>query len=110
MKVLFDECFPSGLRNEYSEHEVLTVYDMQWQGKKNGDLLTLAVENRFEVFVTIDKNLKYQLNTKKYRIGIIVLDIIKTKIEFIKPLKEEILRSISKIKPYEVIEIKQRKS
>ncbi len=36
-----------------------TVYE-------NGQLLKLALENGFEVFITTDKNLQYQQNIKKW--------------------------------------------
>ncbi len=78
---------------------------MAW--KKEWRLLKLAVENGFEIFITVDKNLKYQLNTRKFPIGILVLDIFRTKIEFIKPLTSKVLKAISAIKPHEILEIKE---
>ena len=39
MKILLDESLPRKLRNDFNEeHEVLTVRDMGWLGKKNGEL------------------------------------------------------------------------
>ena len=61
MKVLLDECVPRKLKRELTEHEVLTVTEYGWSGIKNGKLLTLA-EAEFDVFLTIDQNLKYQQN------------------------------------------------
>jgi len=107
MKILVDESLPIELKFEYSNHEVYTVNDMNWLGKKNGELLNLAVENGFEIFITIDKNLRYQLNTKKIPIGIIVLDLFRTKIEFIRPLTNKVLKTISLIKPCEIYELKE---
>ncbi len=106
MKILLDESLPINLKYEYTGYEVFTVNDMNWVGKKNGELLKLAVENNFDVFITVDKNLRYQLNTKKFAIGIIVLDVFRTKVEFIKPLKKRILELFSVIKPYEIHELK----
>jgi hypothetical protein len=39
--------------------EVRTVKDMDWLGKKNGELLGLAAFNGFDLFITLDKNLKH---------------------------------------------------
>lgn len=64
MKVLLDECVPRKLRRELTEHAVLTVTERGWSGIKNGELLALA-ETEFEVFLTVDQNLKYQQNLKK---------------------------------------------
>jgi predicted nuclease of predicted toxin-antitoxin system len=65
MKILLDESLPTKLC-EYiiEEHHVFTVRDMNWLGKKNGELLLLIIENNFEVFVTADRNLPYQQNLK----------------------------------------------
>jgi hypothetical protein len=63
MKVLLDECVPRKLRRELPEHEVLTVMEQGWSGIKNGKLLALAAPE-FDVFLTIDQNLKYQQNLK----------------------------------------------
>jgi predicted nuclease of predicted toxin-antitoxin system len=72
MKVLLDECVPRKLRRELAEHEVLTVTEQGWPGIKNGKLLALA-EAEFEIFLTVDQNLKYQQNLKDFHIGIILL-------------------------------------
>ncbi len=41
MKILHDESLPRKLRNDFGEgHEVRTVLDMGWLGKKNGELLS----------------------------------------------------------------------
>jgi len=36
-----------------AKHEVFTVRDKGWLGKKNGTLLRLMAEDNFEIFVTI---------------------------------------------------------
>ena len=41
--------------------EIATVQELGWTGIKNGELLRLA-ENDFDVFITSDKNLRYQQN------------------------------------------------
>ena len=74
MKILLDESLPTKLA-EYivKAHSVSTVRDMNWLGKKNGELLLLIVENSFEVFVTADKNLPYQQNLKEIPFTIAIL-------------------------------------
>lgn len=74
MKILVDESCPRKLRNDFGpEHEVWTVRDKGWLGKKNGELLRLMVEAGFELFVTVDRNLPYQQNTGNLPIPIVVL-------------------------------------
>ncbi len=74
MKILLDESLPRKLRYDFgTEHEVRTVRDMDWLGKKNGELLRLLTENNFELFVTVDRNLRYQQNLEKFEVTIFVL-------------------------------------
>jgi predicted nuclease of predicted toxin-antitoxin system len=39
MKLLLDENLPKHLKTDFPEHNVYTVRDMGWSGKKNGELL-----------------------------------------------------------------------
>jgi predicted nuclease of predicted toxin-antitoxin system len=74
MKILLDESLPRKLRNDFDEkHEVRTVRDMNWLGKKNGELLTLITDNHFDLFVTVDRNLPYQQNLQRLTLTIIIL-------------------------------------
>jgi predicted nuclease of predicted toxin-antitoxin system len=67
MKALLDENIDVRLKKYFdgSEHEVVTVKDMGWNGLKNGELLKRAAENSFDILVAVDKNLPYQQNTGK---------------------------------------------
>lgn len=74
MKLLLDENLPKKLKQHFLEHEIFTVADCGWQGKKNGELLALMLQNNFDVLITFDKNLQYQQNFQKYSIPVIVLN------------------------------------
>jgi len=50
---------------------------MNWLGMKNGELLSRAVENEFDIFISADKQIKYQQNLMKYGINIIILKLQK---------------------------------
>ncbi len=57
MKILLDESLPRKLKYDFGqEHEVRTVRDMLWLGKKNGELLKLMTDNNFELFITVNRN------------------------------------------------------
>jgi predicted nuclease of predicted toxin-antitoxin system len=75
MKILLDESLPRKLRSDFdSEHEVWTVRDKGWLGKKNGELLKLMIADNFELFITVDKNLPYQQNLERLPLTIFVLN------------------------------------
>jgi hypothetical protein len=46
---------------------------MDWLGKKNGELLGLAVFHGFNVLITLDKNLKFQQSIHKFDLKFIIL-------------------------------------
>ena len=64
MRILFDQGVPVPLRKYLSQLEVTTVYELDWSAFTNGDLIQKAEDSEFTVFVTTDKNLKYQQNRK----------------------------------------------
>lgn len=70
MKVLIDECVPLPLARVLVGHECTTAQACGWGGFKNGDLLRLA-EDEFDVFLTADKNLRYQQNLTARKLPII---------------------------------------
>jgi hypothetical protein len=72
MRVLLDECVPRRLKRELPGHEVRTATERGWSGVKNGRLLALA-EGEFDVFVTVDQNLKYQQNLTAFGIAVVLL-------------------------------------
>ena len=74
MKLLLDENLPKKLKSDFPNHEVFTVRDMNWNGKKNGELMLPMLENTFGAFITFDKNLQFQQNFKKYLIPVLVLN------------------------------------
>jgi predicted nuclease of predicted toxin-antitoxin system len=75
MKILIDEQLPTKLKFRFTdaEYEVTTVRDMDWLGKKNGELLKLMRSNQFDILLTNDKNLHYQQNIQS--LGISILNI-----------------------------------
>ena len=81
MKILLDECITKRLKPHLIEFEVFTVSEMKWNGIKNGKLMTLCVDNNFDLLLTIDKNLIFQQNLDKYKLTIAVLNSSTSKIE-----------------------------
>jgi len=73
MRILLDECVPYPLRQELPVHDVRTVPEMGWSGKKNGDLLPLITAHHFAVSLTTDQNLRHQQNLRTAGIAVIVL-------------------------------------
>jgi len=76
---------------------------MGWTSLENGDLIKAAIENKFDMQLTVDKKLESQQNISKYNITIVVFDVNQNKLEVIAPfipvLKEK-LNTFEKRKVY----------
>lgn len=73
MRILFDQGTPAPLRYQLQGHQVMLAYEQGWSTLQNGELLSAAEAAGFEVFVTTDKNLRYQQNLTNRKIALIVL-------------------------------------
>ena len=97
MKILLDENIDVNFVNEFQENEVKTVKGMNWMGKMNGELLSLAEMNGFEIFITLDSNLIYQQNLSKYNIFIIRLKAKDSKLPTLQKFLPLITNNIKRI-------------
>ncbi len=106
MKILLDESLPRKLKYDFDEsHDVFTVRDKAWLGKKNGELLKLMIDDGFDVFITVDRNLPYQQNLQQLEITIFVLCAFDNRRETLKALIPKIFERIDLGDLQKVIEI-----
>jgi hypothetical protein len=59
---------------------------MQWNGLRNGLLMSAAVGEGFDMLLTIDKNLEFQQNLKKHNIIVAVFEVRQNNIKLYEPL------------------------
>lgn len=91
MKILLDENVPAKLKFDFgAEYEVSTVKDIGWLGKKNGELLGLAAFNGFDIFMTLDKNLRNQQHLNKVDLKFILLFAKDNKHQTLQPYIDEV--------------------
>jgi len=104
MRLLLDECLPKPLRRHLAGHEVTTVPEAGFAGVKNGALLR-RMSGQFDVFVTVDANLKYQQNLSALKVGVVVLRAHSNDLSDLLPLVPRVLVALETIQPGVVIEI-----
>jgi hypothetical protein len=104
MKLLLDESIPRRLKGELSPHEVTTVPERGWAGKKNGELITLA-SGLFDVFIIVDQGLEYQQNLSNVEIAVVVLRARTNRFSDLKPLVPKILEALKDAEPGQVIHV-----
>lgn len=68
MRILFDHSCPYNLARHLAGHTVSTAEEYGWDRLTNGELLQEA-----DLLLTADKNLSYQQNLSRCKIGIAVL-------------------------------------
>ncbi len=104
MKLLLDECLPRKLKQGLVGLEVKTVPEMGWSGINNGNLL-LLIGSMFDVFITIDGNMRYQQNMGGRTFALIVLAAKDNTIETLLPLMKFVLEVLPSIEPGQVVAI-----
>jgi hypothetical protein len=98
VKVLLDECVDWRLGRDIVGHDVKTARQMGWAAIKNGELLALA-EKKFDVFVTVDRNLSFQQNLAALSIAIVVLHAKTNRLADLRPLVPKVLAAIESALP-----------
>ncbi len=104
MRVLLDENLPRGLASELTGHEVTTVQAAGWAGTKNGELLRRA-DTRFDVLMTMDRNLRYQQNLSALRLSILIVRARSNRMVHLRPLVGRILGALEELRPGQYREI-----
>jgi hypothetical protein len=73
MLILLDHSTPAPLASFLVGHTVTAARDRGWDRLSNGDLLIEAERAGFDVFITADKNIRYQQNLRGRKMAILVL-------------------------------------
>jgi predicted nuclease of predicted toxin-antitoxin system len=105
MKVLIDECIPRKIKRSLPGHECQTVPEAGLAGKTNGELLSLAEQHGFEVFLTVDKGIEYEQNPTGRNIAIVIVRAKSNRLADLLPHAPECVARISSIKRGEIARI-----
>jgi hypothetical protein len=89
MRVLLDESLPHRLKSHLPGHEVRSVGEVGWAGRKNGDLLRGAA-GLFDVFVTTDRHLPEQQKLAGLEFAIVILIARSNDIADLEPLMSDL--------------------
>lgn len=103
MRILFDNGTPRGVASALPGHVVEEVRLHGWDTLRNGELLDAAEAAGFELFLTTDRNIRYQQNLTGRRIAIVVLG--KGRWRLIKPRLPEIAAAVDAATPGSFTEV-----
>lgn len=104
MRILLDECVPRPLKRDLTGHTVQTAAEAGFAGKSNGELLTLAQE-RFDVFLTVDRSIEHQQTVTEFDIAILILEARSNQLEDLAPLVPNLLKAIESARPRQVLRV-----
>jgi len=105
MRILIDECLNWRLGRALTGHYAVSAQKMGWSGIKNGQLLRLAVDNGFEVFLTGDRNLSFQQNPAELKLAVVVLEAEGIQLHHTLPLMPKVLAVLPALKPGDIIRV-----
>jgi hypothetical protein len=79
-RILIDECLPVQLRHAFAGHDIRTVMHMAWRSLKNGELLSAAEREGFDVFVTADVGIPKNHDLAGWHLAVVVVPTNRRKI------------------------------
>jgi hypothetical protein len=103
MRILLDHSVPSPIRHHLHGHEVVETVARGWERLDNGALLTAAEKACFDVFITSDKNLRYQQNLAGRKIALVILG--HGQWPAIRPHVDRVLEAVNAANPGSVTEV-----
>jgi hypothetical protein len=105
LRLLLDENVDRRLKQNFAAgHEVVTVAEAGWAGKKNGELLRLA-EKRFDVLLSTDKGIPHQQNVSRFDLAVVLLRAKSNAYEDLAPLIDEANAKLTSIESGTVVRI-----
>jgi predicted nuclease of predicted toxin-antitoxin system len=106
MKVLLDENLPHDFRPLLMPmHDVYTVAYLGWSGLENGDLLSAAAAQLFDLIVTLDSGVEHEQNLANLPIAVVILDAASNKIDDLRPLLPRLLHAMEALQPKTLIRV-----
>jgi hypothetical protein len=97
---------PSRVERRLKERgfECDTVRDAGFGSKKNGELLRLA-DGNWDVFLTVDKNIKHQQNVSGWKIGILILRVKSNRLPDVLKHLSSCFEALKTVRPGEIVEV-----
>ncbi len=92
------------LRNELGNHEVEAASFAKLDDVLDSELLD-AIEGRFEILITLDRNLAYQQQINNRQLAVIVLQVAEQMPEAFRALIPEICKAIGKARSGKLLEV-----
>jgi hypothetical protein len=100
--VVIDECLPRPIMRDLPMFDVQTAQRAEFAGLKNGAFLA-AISGHFDVFVTVDQNLRHQQNLTSISFGIVVLSVPSNRLYDVRATLPNLVPAIAGVAPGQVV-------
>jgi len=104
VRILLDECVPARLKRAFPGHAVQSVTETEWRASKDGPLLVYA-QDRFDVFVTVDRRLETQNDLGKFKLGFILARVPNNRLDGFVPIFEQLNAAAAKVRRGEIVHV-----
>ena len=105
MRIFIDACVDPRITAAFPDHDVQTAAQLGYQRAKDKELI-LLLQGHFDVLITIDRGFEFQHNIKTLPFGIVIVHVLKNKIEFYRSLFAQLQKVAAQIQPGEVVHIR----
>ena len=105
MRLILDECIPKKFKASFVGHECSTIPEEGLAGKQNGELLSFVEQAGFQLFVTLDKGIRYQQNLAGRNIAILIIRTRSNRLIDLLPHADACLAALSAARAGEVVVI-----
>ncbi len=94
------------LKRDLGDFDILTVSEEGFYGITNGKLLA-ATKDKFDVLITVDKNIRHQQNAETFGMAILILSAHSDRYESLSPLIPRAVAAVGKLAIGEIVIIKK---
>ena len=77
---------------------------MGWQSVTDSRLVE-AMQDRFDVLITIDRGFEFQQNLRKLVFGLVIVHVARNKVEFYREIAEALREAVTEAGPGRVIHV-----
>lgn len=110
MRILLDHCVPKRFGGALGDHQVATAAGMGWHALRNGALLRAAAQHRFDVLLTVARNLKREQNLATLPVAVVVLLATSNRPADLLPLFPDVEHALAGLAPRTLVEVAQTTS
>jgi predicted nuclease of predicted toxin-antitoxin system len=105
LKILLDHNLDRRLKRHLTSHVAATTQEQGWADVLNGELITLAEAENFDVLLTADANIRKQQNVTGRKIAILIVRAFNNRLSTHVEMLNQVEQALAEIKPGEILQV-----